>query len=142
MYVGYQRIFAAFILSTVAVLIVIAAWLATSWRDFDIPLSPKVSIRFAADGFRFNDDPGGWEWARTRVNFRGFIPDGWNASISVVRLRPDDDAYCPSCPEWLFEETLFSMRVRNLVCFLLVTPCVCLVFHFCRRERRGFAVIT
>jgi len=136
---GHRRIFAASLVSAVAALFVVVGWLATSQCDFDIRLSRGTMIRFAADAWRFNADPGGWEWTTTRVNIRGFIPDGWNASVAFVRRPTQSSTWYPV--GW-FDQYLFSVRVRNLVCVLLALPCAWLVISFRQRQSPGFPVGT
>jgi hypothetical protein len=139
MCLGHRRIFAASLVPAVAALFVVVGWLATSQRDFDVGLWRGTMIRFAADGFRFNGEQGGWEWTTTRVNVRGFIPDGWNASVALVRRPAQTD---PWYPVGWFDQYLFSVRARTLVFVLLAPLCAWLVFRLRQRQGRGFPVGT
>ena len=94
-------------------------------------------IRFLGGGWRFGADPGGWEWTTSRLNVRGFIPDGWNTSIALVR-RPPRTSTRP--PVDFFDQYLVSVRARNLACFLLAVPCALLPLHLRQGRRRGFPV--
>lgn len=134
-----RQIFAASLLSAFAGLVVVAGWLAASRRDFDVSLSQGMVLRVAASGFRFNGDSGGWEWTTTRVNVRGFVPDGWKTSFSLVRRPPRTDPYYPT--GW-FDERVFTVRAHNLVCGFFAMPCVLLAMRFRRRRLVGFPVGT
>lgn len=142
MHIRNRKFLLATLISAVAALLVLVAWLATSWTTFYVPVSRELAIQFAGEGWDFGPSipgrfSGGWSWSAGQFGQGGFFPDGWNAWISLVRRMPGQNTWLGNA--W-WGQTLCAVHARDLVFAFLVLPCIWVMLRFRRSSSRGFPV--